>query len=106
MPFPPSPGGKRYTFGPRRLCVPSRCPFPSFQSSLGDTFRRFRAKLGAVAAITALAHKFARIVYHMLTTREPYDEAKVLATTENLRLRQEPALRKRVRSLGDQIIAI
>ena len=33
-----------------------------------------RAKLGAPKAITASAHKLARIVYHMLTTREPYDE--------------------------------
>jgi len=78
----------------------------SSHSPLGDVFRRFRSKLGAAAAITALAHKLARIVYHLLTTREPYDEAKVLATTEHYRVRQEASLRKRARSLGYQIIPL
>jgi transposase len=78
----------------------------SSHSPLGDVFRRFRAKLGAAAAITALAHKLARIVYHMLTTREPYDESKVLAATDNYRVRQEASLRKRARSLGYQIVPI
>jgi transposase len=39
-------------------------------SALGDYFRRMRARLGAPKAITAAAHKLARIVYHMLSTRE------------------------------------
>ena len=39
------------------------------QSYLGHYFRRMRAKLGAPKAITAAAHKIARIVYLMLTTR-------------------------------------
>ena len=78
----------------------------SSHSPLGDVVRRFRAKLGAAAAVTALAHKIARIVYHLLTTREPYDDAKVLATTEHYRVRQEASLRKRARSLGYQIIPI
>jgi hypothetical protein len=30
-----------------------------------------RAKLGAPKAITATAHKLARILYHLLTTRQP-----------------------------------
>jgi hypothetical protein len=33
-----------------------------------------RAKLGAPKAITAAAHKRARIIFHMLTTRQAYDE--------------------------------
>ncbi len=78
----------------------------SSKSPLGDVFRRFRAKLGAAAAITALAHKLARIVYHLLTTREPYDESKVVATTQNFRRRQEASLRKRARSLGYQIVPL
>jgi hypothetical protein len=35
-------------------------------SYLGHYFRRMRAKLGAPKAITAAAHKIARIVYLML----------------------------------------
>jgi transposase len=44
------------------------------QSWLGQYFRRMRAKLGAPKAITAAAHKLARIVFHMLTTGQAYDE--------------------------------
>lgn len=43
-------------------------------SWLGDFYRRMRAKLGSPKAITAAAHKLTRIVFHMLTTRQPYDE--------------------------------
>jgi hypothetical protein len=42
----------------------------------------------------------------MLTTREPYDEAKAVAITENYRIRQEASLRKRARSPGYQIIPL
>ncbi len=33
-----------------------------------------RANLGAPKAITATAHKLARIIYHMVTTGQDYDE--------------------------------
>jgi hypothetical protein len=33
-----------------------------------------RAELGAPEAITATAHKLARIIYHMVTTGHEYDE--------------------------------
>jgi hypothetical protein len=38
------------------------------RSYLGDYFRRMRARLGPPAAITAAAHKIARILYHLITT--------------------------------------
>jgi transposase len=42
------------------------------KSSLGQFYRRMRAKMGAPKAITATAHKLARIVYHMLKHRVPF----------------------------------
>jgi hypothetical protein len=60
------------------------------QSWLGQYFRRMRAKLGAPKAITATAHKLARILFHMLTTGQAYDET-VFAQQEalnNLRMQQ------------------
>jgi hypothetical protein len=36
------------------------------QSALGANFRRLRARLGAPKAITAMAHKLARLVYRLL----------------------------------------
>jgi transposase len=41
---------------------------------LGEFFRRITRKLGKPQAITATAHKLARIVYHLLSTKEAYNE--------------------------------
>jgi transposase len=40
----------------------------------GEFFRRMRAKLGTAQAITATAHKIARILYRVLLTKQPYPE--------------------------------
>lgn len=45
------------------------------KSYLGNYFRKMRSRLGAPKAITATAHKLARIVYSMLTNQTPYDES-------------------------------
>src|SRR6202163_2600017 len=54
------------------------------QSYLGAQYRRLRGRLGAPKAITAMAHKLARLVYRMLkwgheyvTTRERHREQQV-----------------------------
>ena len=44
------------------------------QNYLGDFYRKMKWRLGAPAAITATAHKLARILYHMLSTRQPYSD--------------------------------
>ena len=43
-------------------------------SALGAYFRRMRAHIGAPAAITATAHKLARIIYFMLRDHKPYHD--------------------------------
>ena len=74
-------GGKVVWTGTRkvknRVAVTLRMAAQSLQkseSARGEFYRRMRTKLGAPKAITAAAHKLARIIYHMLKTREPYDE--------------------------------
>ena len=42
------------------------------QSALGANFRRLRRKLGAPKAVTAMAHKLARLVYRMLKFGQAY----------------------------------
>ncbi len=44
------------------------------KTAIGAFFRRMRSRLGAPKAITAAAHKFARIIYRMLSTGEDYYE--------------------------------
>jgi len=43
-------------------------------SALGAYYRRMRARNGAPAAVTATAHKLARIIYFMLKDRKPYHD--------------------------------
>jgi transposase len=43
-------------------------------SALGAYYRRMRTKVGGPKAITATAHKIARIFYHMLKYREEYHD--------------------------------
>jgi transposase len=100
-------GGKILWSGTRkvknRIAVTLRMAAQSLQqseSALGVFYRRMRSKLGAPKAITAAAHKLARIVYHMLATRQPYDES-VFAKAEQKHLqRMENRLRTQAQALG------
>ena len=73
------------------------------QSALGDYFRRMKARLGAPPAITATAHKLARIIYYLIKHRCSYD-ASVFAQQEELhRHRRERTLRKQAALFGYQL---
>ena len=63
-----------------------------------------RATLGAPKAITATAHKLARILYHLLTTRQPYAETRLAAAEAQHRQRTEARLRAQARALGFQLV--
>jgi len=105
-------GGKVLWSGTRkvknRIAVTLRMAAQSLQqseSALGVFYRRMRARLGAPKAITAAAHKLARIVFHMLTTREPYDES-VFAKAEQKNLqRMESRLKAQAQALGYQLLS-
>jgi hypothetical protein len=70
------------------------------QTALGDYFRRLRARLGPKAAVTATAHKLARIVYHMLKHRQPYNPLTPEAYNDQLRQRELKYLKYRAAKLG------
>jgi transposase len=76
------------------------------QSYLGHFYRRMRAQLGAPKAITATAHKLARIIYHMVTTGHAYDETICAQNEVQNRQRMEARLRKQARELGFQVVAL
>jgi transposase len=73
-------------------------------SSLGQYYRRMRAKLGTPKAITAVAHKLARIIYHLLRTGKPYDETICAQHDFQYQQRFEARLRKQARALGFELI--
>ena len=69
------------------------------KSFLGDYYRAQRARFGAVKAIKNAGHKLSRIFYHVVTTRQPYDEtlfAKIEARHQQRRLRQLQTLAKQM----------
>ena len=74
------------------------------QTWLGNFFRRMRAKLGAPKAITATAHKLARITYQILSTRQPYDESIFAKAEQVARLRIEAKLKTQAKALGFQLV--
>ena len=73
------------------------------KSGLGDFYRRMRAKLGAPKAITAAAYKLARIIFHLITTRQEFDDTRFAADQLHHLKRQENKLRAKAHALGFQL---
>jgi transposase len=69
------------------------------KSALGDWFRRIKSKLGTKAAVTAAAHKLARILWAMVKHRRPYNPNR-LGNPELARARKERYLRHQAEQLG------
>ena len=76
------------------------------KSALGDFYRRMRAKLGAPKAITAAAHKLARILFHLISTRQEFDDSKFAADQLRFQKRQEIKLRAKAKSMGFELIPV
>jgi transposase len=76
------------------------------KSALGDFYRRMRAKLGAPKAITAAAHKLARIIFHLISTRQEFDDSKFAADQLRFQKRQEIKLRAKAKSMGFELIPV
>lgn len=69
------------------------------KSFLGDYYRRQRARFGPLQAVKNAGHKLSRIFYHVVTTRQPYDEtvfAKLEARHQQHRLRKLQNLAKQM----------
>ena len=71
---------------------------------MGEFFRRICRKLGKPQAITATAHKLSRIVFHLLSTGESYNESVFHKCEEEALKRAEMRLRKQAAHLGFRII--
>jgi transposase len=73
------------------------------KSYLGAYLRRQRSRLGAPKAITALAHKLARIVYNLVRYGVAYVQETEAAYAEQVRARLEKQLQRRARELGYEL---
>jgi transposase len=61
------------------------------KSPLGDFYRRIKSKLGPKGAVVATAHKIARIIYKMMTTKTAYNDQQL--KNEQAALQQYPILK-------------
>ena len=73
------------------------------KSYLGAYLRRQRSRLGGPKAITATAHKLARIVYNLLRYGVAYLKKDEAAYAEQVRERLEKGLHRRAKELGFEV---
>lgn len=74
--------------------------------ALGVRYRRLRARLGPPQALTAIAHLYARLIYHLVTTGQAYDEsafARLEAEHEAHRLKR---MRAHAKKLGYDLVPL
>jgi transposase len=74
------------------------------QSALGANFRRLRSRLGAPKAITAMAHKLARLIYRMLKFGADYIDKGMEAYESRYRQQKMKWLTKQAAALNLQLI--
>ncbi len=70
----------------------------------GHYYRRMRAKLGAAEGLVATAHKIARVLYAVMTTRRTYDPSLHEHALEQNRLKRIAKLHAHARHLGFQLL--
>ena len=73
-------------------------------SPLGDYYRLMRSRHGPAKAITAAAHKLARIIYHMLKYRQPFDPDRLQRNQQQLQQRRLKRLKRQAKHLGFKLV--
>jgi len=73
------------------------------QTYLGAPYRRLRSKLGALKAITTMAHRLARLVYRMLKYGQQYVDKGAEYYEQRNRQQQIEFVRKKAAQLGLQV---
>ena len=76
------------------------------ESCLGDSYRRLRYRLGPPKAITATAHKLARIVYHLVSTGQHYDDSVLAQDEHQTRIRKTRRLKSLAQALGYELLPV
>ncbi len=76
------------------------------KSALGAYFRRQRSRLGAPKAITATAHKLARLIYNMLKYGSAFVDSGQEQYEERYRSRVLQGLKRKAQEMGYKLISI
>ena len=106
-------GGKvlsrRVRPGAHRVTVALRLAARSLhhsQSALGAFFRRMKARLGTPKAITATAHKLARLVYSLLQHGSAYVQQGLDAYEAQYHERKVKTMAKQAKALGYTLVPL
>lgn len=104
-------GGKRISSktrpGANRAAQALRVAVQSLErspSAMGAFYRRMKVRLGAPAAVTATAHRLARVLYAMLRYGKTYADIGQQAYEEHFRQRMLKHLKRQADKLGMQVI--
>jgi transposase len=104
-------GGKVLSRGTRHVITPlasalriAAATLIRSQSYLGAQYRRLRTRLGAPKAITAMAHRLARLIYRMLKHGQQYVDKGADFYENKFAETQIRILKKKAASLGLQLI--
>jgi transposase len=76
------------------------------QSAMGGFYRRMKARLGDAEAVTATAHKLARIIYRLIKHGEAYVRQGMEDYERKFQERKMYALRKTAKLMGFELIAL
>ncbi len=76
------------------------------KSALGAYFRRQRSRLGAPKAITATAHKLARLIYNMLKYGSAFVDSGQEQYEERYRSRVLQGLKRKAQEMGYKLVSI
>jgi transposase len=96
-------GTKRTTSAAKHLLRLAAQSLKHSKSLLGEQFRRLRARLGAPMAVTAMAHKLARMIYALLSRGQNYEPQRLEQQQQRHQQRQVRQLKKRAAALGFQL---
>ena len=83
---------------------PAAAALRTSQSALGAYYRRMCARMGKPKAVTAAAHKLARLIYSMLTKGEEYTDQGQACYEERYRQRVLHNLNRRAQPPGMALV--
>jgi hypothetical protein len=74
------------------------------QNYFGDLYRRWKARLGTPKAITAMAHKLARILWHLFKYRQAFDPEVFKKEEEKMQHKKLARLHNTAATLGLKLV--
>jgi hypothetical protein len=74
------------------------------ESVLGEHYRRMRGRMGPIGANTIVAHKLARILWHLVTHQQEYDESVLAKLDAGREARRLARLQRQAQALNLRLV--